>query len=73
MNKKLGTFFITHVLRISMTELTFRNCQIKMYLDGIAVGVEEEEQEDAAEVVRVRVRVTQLVCDPIEQQIAAWK
>ena len=44
-----------------------------MYLNGIAVGVEEEEQEDAAEVVRVRVRVTQLVCDSIEQQIAAWK
>ena len=72
MTKKVEGFLITRSSNFN-DRINIRNYKIKMYLNGIAVGVEEEEQEDAAEVVRVRVRVTQLVCDSIEQQIAAWK
>ena len=42
-----------------------------LFLDSLAVGVLEEEEEDAREVVRVHVRVAQLVRDRVEQQVPA--
>ena len=40
-----------------------------LLLDGLGVGLGEEVEEAAGEVVRVRVRVTQLVRDAIQEQV----
>ena len=40
-----------------------------LLLDGLGVGLGEKVEEAAGEVVRVRVRVTQLVRDAIQEQV----
>lgn len=42
------------------------------YLNRIMVRVQEQEQEHTAKIVRVCIRVSQLIGDSVEKQIATW-
>ena len=54
---------------VTFSDLPERNIPGDLFLDGFRVSFRKEVQKDTAEVMRVAVRVPQLVRDGVQKQV----